>query len=904
MSGVAAYIGHCPATGARLLDRLAAAQVHRGRLRDTRVDDRLGLTQLAHDNGLPVRLAVDDGCLLALDGCLDNAIELRAELIRAGLWAPGRPGGDAELALVAWRGWREAGLARLAGSFALVIADLAEATLTLVRDELGAVPLYHTVTPPDPDAPPASSAAEAGPTTGPVTLVASDLAALLRTVPTPPAPDDESVRGYLRLGIRPAGEHTFFAGVHRVLPGECVTVAADGAVTRRRYGQLRADLSRRDRSSRPVDAAARDLVGAELRRALRQRLTGPEPVGVPAALAELAAGQSAVSTAELAAGQSVVPRAELVAGQSVVPQAESAAELAAGQSVLAPPGPVPAERLPEAVAEVVAAYPEPLSGPAGLAAYRALSSAAQRVAVLVDTTGDRALRVEDAAAPAVRASEFWRRRRIGALARQLAGHPVSSVRLVGTVLGPHVQRPDRPERDPAEELLIRPAPLAGPSPDRAARRTSRRDRVLDGLPAAFEFTDRVAALLGLTLRRPLLDAELLRTLWSFDPIPSALPPAGPTDRRSAGRELADWLDALDELLVDTFTAASFGNRGYFRQDAVVRAYRAHRAGVGTVEPALLWRMASVELWLRQWADQCALAPREVSPVHPGRERVSPDGDWARYPLRLAPLAAGTDLAVEAVDACREFFDRLTGPDRELLDHQRWYLYVSGTAVAVTQGRTVPARGIRVGRRARALARLDRVSAPAAGLAVREVGPVRQLAAVVASAAGRTLGRPGWARSFAPGLLVSRDPRADAVPPANTDVLLPPHDPVAVAVRLSRALRAALPAGLVDAFGGTVVICADDRRRVVLGHDTEHEPDELAAACVDNPLGQSREHTPIAVVGDLRPAARLIDWAALDADKSDRLWPATELTGFGGFQWERDEVRTFHPPWRPRVLTLR
>src|SRR5206468_2007489 len=57
------------------------------------------------------------------------------------------------------------------------------------------------------------------------------------------------------------------------------------------------------------------------------------------------------------------------------------------------------------------------------------------------------------------------------------------------------------------------------------------------------------------------------------------------------------------------------------------------------------------------------------------------------------------------------------------------------------------------------------------------------------------------------------------------------------------------AAVAERFAGTVVIDANDIGRNILGHDTAASDTDLAAAFADNPLGQGRQQTPLAVVFD-------------------------------------------------------
>ncbi len=110
-------------------------------------DDRLylGHTEQAElDSDVVGRLplAASDGSVtVSLDGYLSNAQELRGELAKAHAFQ-GNSG--SEVVLQAYLQWGlEVMLQRLRGGFALAIYDRSNARLLLVRDALGAKPLYY-----------------------------------------------------------------------------------------------------------------------------------------------------------------------------------------------------------------------------------------------------------------------------------------------------------------------------------------------------------------------------------------------------------------------------------------------------------------------------------------------------------------------------------------------------------------------------------------------------------------------------------------------------------------------------------------------------------------------------------------------------------------------------------------
>ena len=60
----------------------------------------------------------------------------------------------------------------------------------------------------------------------------------------------------------------------------------------------------------------------------------------------------------------------------------------------------------------------------------------------------------------------------------------------------------------------------------------------------------------------------------------------------------------------------------------------------------------------------------------------------------------------------------------------------------------------------------------------------------------------------------------------------------------------MPAAYQDTFAGTIVMDANDIGRNVLGSDASVPAERLEATFADNPLGQGRQRTPLAILVDL------------------------------------------------------
>ena len=313
---------------------------------------------------------------------------------------------------------------------------------------------------------------------------------------------------------------------------------------------------------------------------------------------------------------------------------------------------------------------------------------------------------------------------------------------------------------------------------------------------------------------------------------------------------------------------------------------------------MFWRLLNVELWMRTFfddaegatralggsADEAALAaapaPAAVA-AEPAAEEVVPKSDyvanegkqldlvseadgrtWRRLPLQTALVARGDDVERIARERVEAFAASL--PEGVVPDGAPWYFVISEKIIAITQGRSWFTWEIRPRRSAKVLSRF--VSRTPAGiglgdpttmeLAIREVGLPRVVAASAVGAAGKVIGKRGLFYEVVGANVRAIDgPTPYSAFPSNVSAKLPPKDPDAVSARISAAIRGAdIPAALRDAFVGTVVMDANDIGRNVLGSDVQVPHEQLEATFADNPLGQGRQRTPLAILVDLGAAA--------------------------------------------------
>jgi hypothetical protein len=178
------------------------------------------------------------------------------------------------------------------------------------------------------------------------------------------------------------------------------------------------------------------------------------------------------------------------------------------------------------------------------------------------------------------------------------------------------------------------------------------------------------------------------------------------------------------------------------------------------------------------------------------------------------------------------------------------LFVSEKVCAVTQGRAIPTRQIRVGLLARLLWRRVRQVPYGVGLrspysmqcAIDECGWSRILVAAIIGGLTRALGRRGDFYRIA-GMQAATIDAAGTSPLQPDCVILGPKDPDDLALRIAEVTG--LPAAVVDVndIGGSWV----------LGSSRIEDRSLIEDILRDNPLGQKDEQTPLGLIRVQTPA---------------------------------------------------
>lgn len=210
------------------------------------------------------------------------------------------------------------------------------------------------------------------------------------------------------------------------------------------------------------------------------------------------------------------------------------------------------------------------------------------------------------------------------------------------------------------------------------------------------------------------------------------------------------------------------------------------------------------------------------------------GVYARYPIRTQVIMPGDDL------------DGLVGeyvvPHLQADD----IVFLSEKIVAIVQGRAFPVRDIHPSLFARFMSKFVHKSAYGIGLgspwtmelAVREVGRLKIFLTAIIAGIAKLFGKKGvFYEILGPQVAAIDGPCHYTLPPYNEYAKLAPKDPDQVASRLK------------ERFGRHfVIVDANDFGVEILGKSDPHLDNELLKQIFkDNPLGQSTQQTPIAII---------------------------------------------------------
>jgi F420-0:gamma-glutamyl ligase-like protein len=211
-----------------------------------------------------------------------------------------------------------------------------------------------------------------------------------------------------------------------------------------------------------------------------------------------------------------------------------------------------------------------------------------------------------------------------------------------------------------------------------------------------------------------------------------------------------------------------------------------------------------------------------------------NGNWARYPIKTHVITK-EDKIEEIV---KNYASKYLKKDD--------ILFISERIVAICQGRAYPIKEIKPSLIAKILSKFVHKSPYGIGLgspwtmelAIREAGILRILIGAFFAAITKPFGIKGiFYKIVGKNINAIDGPCSYTLPPYNEYAKLGPKEPNKVAEKLKSILNC-----------DVVIIDANDLGVNVLGKSSKSIPDSFCKKVFkDNPLGQTKEQTPLAIV---------------------------------------------------------
>ncbi|MDO5661221.1 MAG: asparagine synthase (glutamine-hydrolyzing) [Brachybacterium sp.] len=839
----------------------------------------------------------DEGTVaLVYNGEVYNYLDLRAELEQQGRRF--RTVSDTEVVLQAHSAWGTDAYDRFNGMFGFAIHDADSDRLTVVRDHFGIKPVYYW--------------SDESADTGPRVLFASEIKSLLAADVFPAEADDSAVYRYLKHRIHDDGEQTFFRGIRRLLPGQMLQVDADG-VRVETFTALQDELrALAAQPGRPYSEEVVSEYRERFEESVRLRLQSEVPVGTSLSGGLDSSAVAAVIARHLRE-QGEADGYEAVGSRqntfsAVFPKSINDEEHYVDALLEKYEERITAHKIrPDAqlflddLVDFVRTQEEPIISTGPYAQYAVMREASQHVTVLLDGQGADEMMAGYNPYFYVYLRQLRRQRRFGELAREMAASRDIMAKLWRSKFSGRA--------DVGTDAVLNSTFVAenagttghrSPQDDLKARLLD--DTFRSSLPSLLRYEDKNTMRFSIEGRVPFVDKELMKFLFSLDEsailhdgwnkrilresMTGILPDMISRRRNKIGFTTPEreWFHKIAPSLREIFASDSFASRPYFDAPTVLALFDDYVKNPENHGTLLFWRLLNVELWLRAFIDQApetsaveegtaviqdaAGEAADATPAksdyapNPGKEldlTSSYDGrTWRRFPLQTDLVSRDSDLERLVTERVEAFFADL--PEDALPPNAPWHFFISEKIVAITQGRSLFTWEITPRRSARLLSRAVTRTPAGIGLgspytmelAIREIGLPRIAFAAVVGGAAKLIGKKGVFYQLAGSDVRAIDgPTEYSAFPSNVSAKLPPKDPDAVSARLSAAIRRSdIPAAYRDSFAGTVVMDANDIGRNLLGSDVSGPAARYEETFADNPLGQGRQRTPLAIVADL------------------------------------------------------
>ncbi|MFA9288419.1 MAG: asparagine synthase (glutamine-hydrolyzing) [Weeksellaceae bacterium] len=874
MCGIAGFNGP---KDSQLLRQMSTEMQHRG-------PDGEGFYEHADVSLLSRRLAIidrkggdqpiyneDKSMVVVFNGEIYNYRELREELIQLG--HKFKTQSDTEVIIHGYEEWGVASFDKLNGMFGIAIYDTKKKQLIVARDHFGIKPIYFADT-------------KSG------IIFASELKPILHSGQIKAEVNEKILYRYLKYRIHDENRETFFAGIHRLLPGEYMTIKA-GKYEIKTFSTLETDLHKL--SEEKHDGVVSEDQIKEFQNLLfdsvNRRLISEVPVGTCLSGGLDSSSMVAIvnhllqdhTSESKSVGKKQNTFSAVFPGsandeEKYIDELLSKTTNVTSHKVY----PKPEEFFTD-LEDFIRTQEEPTISTGPYAQYQVMREAHKHVTVLLDGQGADEMMAGYLPYYFVYLNQLYLKGSAKTLISELwSSRDILSKYFVTLVK----QKLNLKKNIPVSSVLDKKFAAKHKQEQFPTKAAALKKRLIDdifrnSLQSLLRYEDRNTMRFSIEGRVPFLDIRLLRYLFSLpeeaiikhgwnkfilrEAMKDYLPESIYKRRNKIGFTTPEdeWFIRMKNRIYHIFLSESFANRPYFNQPEVLKAFQRFIEGKSD-DTMLFWRVLNVELWLREFIDPPSPKATEGQVlkinVNPGKKlEIEVDGKtYERNMIKTDLFQKGDDYVKKITQHVMSFLTKTKStdtksPSSKTSADQRWYVVVSEKIIAISQGRSYFIWDINPSWYATTLSKFVTRTPYGIGLgspwtmqlAIQEVGVVRIAFAAFVAAITKPLGMKGVFYHLAGSNVSAIDgPTEYSLYPSNVSAKLVPKDPQKVAEQL----KAEIAKQTKDAnFAGAVVIDANDIGRNILGNATDMPDKFFEEVMRDNPMGQSNEQTPVVIV---------------------------------------------------------
>ncbi len=789
----------------------------------------------------------DRNIVVVYNGEIYNYRELREELQEKHRFYTES---DTEVIVNAYQEWGEKCFDRFNGMFAIALYDLVKRKLILVRDHFGIKPLYYA-------------------SINSKLIFSSEIKPIIYSGLIKKEPNDRIIYRYLKYRVHDDQEETFFKGVKKLMPGQMMTIDRTGFKIEY-YSKLKEVL----KDSASTDNFKKKEEDAKFKenfiKAVQLRLISDVPIGT--CLSGGLDSSTVVAVVNKLLKEKVSESDSIGKIQqtfsAVFPGSSNDEEkyiddlikkITRIRNFKVKPQP---KTFINELEKFITVQEEPTISTGPYAQYKVMEEAAKHVKVVLDGQGsDEMLAGYD---PYF--FVYLRQLLVEKKYFKFVWESFAAWDFVSKYMGIKLEKVLGIKKEIDFEKVLNSSFVSKYKTEKFANvNHNLKQRLIDdifynSLPSLLRYEDRNSMNFSIEGRVPFLDFNLIKYIFSLpeeafikdgrnknilrSAFADLLPDSITKRRNKIGFTTPEqeWFKNLTSQIYSILLSESFASRKYFSRQEILKEFELFTEGKND-DTLFFWRLINLEIWFRIFLDK-----EKVEKSRRVQTKITVKGKiYERYPIK-------TDLFEKNDHYEREITAYIS--QQKPKPQKKWFIAVSEKIIAIAQGRSYFLWEIKPSRPAKILSKFVRKTPSGIGLgspwtmqlAINEVGLIKILLASAASFLTRPLGIKGVFYHVAGRKVAAIDgPTEYSLYPSNVSAKLAPKDPQQVAYKIHEEVLKGLKSQQKGDFLGVVIIDANDLGQNVLGNSTDLDNSLTEKVFADNPMGQAKEQTPLAIV---------------------------------------------------------